>query len=307
MRTVALLCLLLSTAASAQTYVRPSKGKALTIFGAQTFANGSSGVTSAVYDWTAFESVQVILQHGSTCYYTLDVVGATSATGTFSTTLVPDANASSTYTSSSTTTNTRVYNVSQLPPYLKFQIRPPSGATFGAATCSGSTATNSFTSLTVIPIPFTPRYEASGSVVANTVPTGPSYPVIVGGVDPSGRVQTLNLDSNSYIVRGAYPNIANTFVSGVNSASQTVALPAPTVDQTYQRAEVFIQNVGTVTAYCKFDSATSPATTSDFSFVLAGGLAPHDGKGKSITLHGAPYIGCVTAAGTTTLLVNRYY
>lgn len=59
--------LMQSRTAEAQTYVRPSKGKPITVFSAVTQPAGTQ--SSAIYDMTSFSALQVTVRTGSTCTY----------------------------------------------------------------------------------------------------------------------------------------------------------------------------------------------------------------------------------------------
>lgn len=235
--TLIIAVLLCASSANAQTYIRPSKGKSLTIVNSFSLNNpGFAPVSSPVYDWSAFSGVQMrmyVTKNGAPisdlltdcqCLPTVTVKGAAVPTGPFIQEF--DFNARTTFLVNSTSSLT--YTVGNMSPYAQFQwevensscVQPPDPARAG---CS--------VNVTAVPFPTdsTVRVSAGGATAGLLIPTTAVSPVQIGGIvkkyGASGEasinnsVAPLRADRNTAIVTTAgasYGNNSDTFVAPIN-------------------------------------------------------------------------------------------
>jgi hypothetical protein len=289
------LCMSLSVAAEAQTYVRPSKGKAITVFSQQT-----GNATSAVYDMSSFSSVQFLITPkigpGSCSpvapsFYTakLSIEMSNEPNGPFYAPLIHNqyleliAGAG----------DIQLEEVSPLPGYIRIiAVDVP-------ATCTYT--------IKMTPIPFSNINNPVGMVGEGYAVTKTLYPVIVGGrnydfgsiptifpldVDVNGALRTTNV-KRGY---GIYDVMPIT-IPASPAAPVQVAYAGFTVGDWNAR----LQNTGVQPIYCIVGESffAGQASPTKYNIVLSGGTAANDGKGAAYTVeHMAEnvMIKCVSAA-----------
>lgn len=279
-RLVGAVLIFASVTAAAQTalqpiYIRPAKGKSITVFSAVAAAP----TTSSVYDWQAFDSATLYVTCSALCTSgQILVQGSNSATGTFST-LSNDDNANRTFTAADI--SPLAYSVSGLPPYVRFVIN----ALPGAGTLS----------VTVVPIPFNTRMDASGPyAVGATVPSS-SHPVLVGGVDSLLAARVLRLSGAGGISLGATR-------TGIVSTAVTVDGVGP--DQVHTSSasvcSVTLVNTDTNVVFC---SQTNTVTAAAGMPLNAAAVAGAAGGSYTFDNYGGDLF-CTTAAAITTTVVR---
>lgn len=312
--------------ANAQTtqpvYTRPSKGAVLTILNA---SQGTSAVTSPVFDWSAFTAATTTLKWSKadgtacdcptgpgTCTYswTYRVSGSTSKTGPFfiltslglnlplqniavedGFTLVPE-------------------NIST--PYAQFSAQ----AVSYLDNTSTPVPTACFLNITVTPIPFTYRSASEGVNNAGTPTASNASPVLSGGVDyvPSPA------SPSSYTARLDRVNATGVVAVGFGSsdpilpATTPVAVNAATLVYTATTAQrgVRLQNVGANPALCAAGANAASVAAGRYSFVLA--AAATVGAGGTFDVHqldtsnsaanGKVY--CLGSGGATSIAILPY-
>lgn len=296
-----LLCLLTTTAWS-QSYIRPSKGKALTVLGEQHITITTPPIYSAVYDFSSFEAVELLLEYDIDCYHVFSVYGAYTPNGPFSRTAVLDPNSVNEYGAKPygiPSRRSRAYTVSNLPPYIKFRLSRTvdDQPWFSPFLCSN------FFGATAVPLAFAPRKTVSSDQVLGGASTGTTAPMLVGGTSAAGPIKTLALESRGGLLIGGYVSAVSKITTGINSTTATyitTGAPSP-------RSNATLQNMGTVPVFCAVAYIFSaPPSTTSYNFVLAGGSAPNDGLGRSVTLGGYGSVQCVTAAGTSSVLLREF-
>lgn len=342
-----LLALLTSTTVEAQnvTYIRPSKGKSLTVASGVSLDAPGAGSTSAVYDWSAFMAAQVrvsLFKNGSTpitsytdCNCDVEVVttGAPTPDGTF--TAESDFYAQATLTAPLLSSIT--FNLGNLSPYVKFTARPKAGS------CTRVTGNTCTATVAVVPFPLDQNVRVAFGAIPTGVaaPTTTISPVQVGGlyrqyntslgvVNLYGAASPLRFDRNSALVTTAGTASANNSI--VAPVSVTAAGPAtvysvgtlapsctdftvPSNNTCFaDQNSITIQNVGTVAAFCAFIATTAsplPVVSAvNYQFVLAGGAVAGDGTGGERTFNNIikpqSVVSCITAAGSTSIAVMPY-
>lgn len=306
------------------TYVRPSKGKALNVATDVSLDAPNAGVTSAVYDWSAFMAVQgriSLTKNGvpatpqqCVCDVEVTTTGAPTPDGVFTTetdyygqlTLVLP-------------TPTATINIGNLSPYIKFKVAPKVGSCVRPVT-GGCKA-----SLTVVPFPL----DQNVRVTAGVAPAGfliqstAVSPVQMGGVyhdynaatgflTASSGIAAGRFDRNTALVTTGGTSMGNNSIVGpvaINAVgattvytvgalqpastgcSSTYSVPATNNTCLADQNNVTIQNVGTNAAYCAFIATTAvppvaAVTSANFQFVLAGGAVAGDGTGGEKTFIG---------------------
>ncbi len=229
-------CIILITPLAVQgqsqiSYTRPSKGSAITAFDTITM-NGSTNLTSTVFNWTGFNSIQVVITTSAapnSCSHRprVGVLGATTSAGPFNNFLTPDNNYI--YTPSGTTGNTSFsYMVSNTAPFIEFSLQGVSSG--GAGSCTAT--------IIIIPQPFSTNVNVQGTNPAGTLGTtddAPVFPVMGGGLDGSSVIHFLQMDSSGdlKVVSSGTPSgtqdVNLTKVGGssfsLGQGSMTVSLP----------------------------------------------------------------------------------
>lgn len=343
-----LSAVLVAAPVSAQTvtYIRPSKGKALTVASGVSLDAPGAGTTSAVYDWSAFMAAQVrisLFKNGTTpvasytdCNCDVEAVtaGAPTPDGVF--TAESDFYAQATLTAPLLPSIT--FNLGNLSPYVKFTVRPKSGS------CTRVTGNTCTATVSVVPFPLDQNVRVAFGALPTAVaaPTTTISPVQVGGlyrqyntalgvVNTYGAPLPMRFDRNSALITTAG------YASGNNSIVAPVALNAATPTTVYtvgtlapsctdytipssnvcfaDQNSVTIQNVGTAAAYCTFIATTAapPATavsTVNYQFVLAGGAVAGDGTGGERTftniIKPQSAISCIIAGGAASIAVMPF-
>lgn len=269
--------------ANAQTtqpvYTRPSKGAVLPLINA---SQGTSAVTSPVYDWSAFSAVTATVKFSKadgtacdcptgagTCTYawTYRVSGSTSKTGPF-------------FILDSRGLGILLQNVANedgftLPPD---NISTPY-AQFSAQAVSYKDNTNTnvptacFLNITTTPIPFTYRTIAEGPQSGGTPFATNAASLISGGMD---YVET-STGSRLYTVRTSRVNTTGVVAVGFGSANpllpatSPVAVNAATLvyTATENQRGVRLQNVGANPALCAAGASAASVAAGRYSFALA--------------------------------------
>lgn len=343
-RLLALAALSCAVTASAQTvtYVRPSKGKTLTVFDkvALNPIIQFQPMYSPVYDWTAFTAIQIRVDVSTAagnpvdpltgCGYQpiINVLGATEP-GATSFVKATDPNGSRVFIDTTGFT----YTVGNLSPYIKISLEDE--LAFGPA------LPDCTVKVTVVPFPTDQNFRSVGGLYPLNQPVKLTTlnPTIVGGLK----------DSPSYVPGNPSYEPAYNFYLGDNplasslqvhpvlltSGGSTAAPPRllPTVAvgnavavevfnstlalNTYPfdtPLNVTVENVGTVPALCALVSRgpTGPlvVTATDYTFILKASGVAKDGTGGTKTFNSfmRPYssIQCITAAGSTTVAVQPF-
>lgn len=253
--------------ARGQTYVRPSKGAAVTVFSGLTQAAGAT--TSSIYEMSAFSALQIqitrtVSNAGCTASFQLLISGATSGTFVSGAQIDPNGARTVNFTIDAQQVAFQFFTVSNLPPYIKLRLTNNSSANCGTMT------------LVMVPLPFAVRTEVSGS----TMDFAGRYPVLMGAYDTDNAgPQTLE---------SALPSTGSLWVADrlspdTNGAMQTIdAVAAPLLLLETDRAR--IENVGTGSVICKVGPATvaDNVSTGDFDFSLKAASAARAGDGGVI-------------------------
>lgn len=291
---IVILTLLVALTSAAQvvqpSYIRPSKGAAVSVFTNQSLA---APVTSAVYDWSAFSSVQVLLTVSAppdTCAQvpSVSVLGAVTAGGTYSTTLMQDTNANFIVP---TTTNIRTsaYFVNNAAPFIKVAMNGFPG--LGATACTAS--------VTIVPQPLNSNVVI-GPTQRNDKLNGLTFPVLIGGVDSTNiaRIATFTTSGALKVVDGTGAQTStNSATTLVTNAATLVSAASTSV------CSVTVVNRNTTACYCSTTNAVSsangiplnPATGAN----LAGGTYTFSAYGGNVY--------CITAAGTTDVTAQAIF
>jgi len=247
---------------------RPSKGELISVVSAGA-CDGASH-ESTFYEWFSFDGVQVSFMTTLGDTVTLEILGATTATGTYRTGNDPAADKTTI-----TLGNTPVtYVVGEMQLWAKFRY-----------TCGPSAAT---LSLLAIGLPTVPRGEVFGPAPNLAPLLSTAYPVLVGGLNGSSAVNVLAFDTNNQLkVVEEIPATAvitngGTCVAVTNAAGGTVVLAAtmPPTPVTHS----LVQNIGIVPVQCTM-GPTVPVYGSAGTVLKAdtgGGAAPA-GDGGSVT------------------------
>jgi hypothetical protein len=270
-------------------YVRPSKGASVFVFpgadGKGLPANTNILTnTSAVYDFSAFESAQVFVSaqttSGAACaasFATVTII----AQGSFSKTtgFVNVADPYGAYTQTAFGAFADAYSLSDLPTYVKFSAGTGANAD---ASCR--------LQINIIPVPFASTANVQGRVAANGTFLG-AYPVLMGGSDyvapPNQRARMLKVDSNGAISATTLSSryfYTNQTLTSIPSGAATRVLTVTVAEEGAR-----LQNAGNQTLYCGFASTASSAS---YSFALKASASPDDGTGGVIDL---PYKGQPTS------------
>lgn len=298
--TLLVLATLLGSAAEAQTYVRPSKGKAFTV---TLTSFGATPAYSAVYDWTAFEAARLSI-HGDSCssqgalLKNLTILGGNTSTGAL--TVISDpGNTSANITAPISTPATVTMSVSNLPPFLQFKLS-------GTANCTAT--------VTIEPVPFNITRGVRGATAADALTVSgarvTTYPIGIAGYNVrGGDMQPISIRSDDTHNSGgtqismlaAEPSLDTAFIvssiAGVNVTCTGVAGPTRWAS---------IQNLSTVVVYCGF-SAGCTNVPAGVSVALNAGSTNNDGTGGSATfsnISGSIY--CVSSSGTVNVAVSVY-
>lgn len=343
-----LLSFLTTTPIHAQnvTYIRPSKGKSLTVASGVGLDAPGAGSTSAVYDWSAFMAAQIrisLFKNGTTpvasytdCNCDVEVVtsGAPTPDGVY--TAESDFYAQATFVAPQLPSIT--YNLGNLSPYIKFTTRPKAGS------CTRVTGNTCTATVAVVPFPLDQNVRVAFGAIPTGVaaPTTAISPVQIGGVyrqynqalgvvNQYGLTQPLRFDRNSALVTTAgYSSGNNSIVAPValNAVSPTTVYTAGTLapactDTTVptsnvcfaEQNSITLQNVGTAAAYCAFIATTAapPAaavSTVNYQFILAGGAVAGDGTGGERTFNNIikpqSAISCIIAGGAASIAVTPF-
>jgi hypothetical protein len=303
-------------------YTRPSKGAVLTVLNA---SQGTSAVTSPVFDWSAFTAVTATVKWSKadgaacdcptgagTCTYswTYRISGSTSKTGPF-------------FILSSIGLNIPLQNVAAED---GFTLTPENIATpyaqFRAEAVSYKDNTNTnvptacFLNITITPIPFTYRNASDGIQAAGAPAAANSSPVISGGLD----YVVSSAGSNLYTVRTARVN--TTGVQAVGFGSANPALPATTpvavnaatlvYAATENQRGVRLQNVGANPALCAAGASAASVAAGRYSFALAAAATAGAGgtfdvqqlDTSSSSANGKVY--CLGSGGATSIAILPY-
>lgn len=330
-----------AVSASAQTvsYVRPSKGKTLTVTPANYTLDIAQPFTSAVYDWTAFSAIQVRVElylNGTPTTYTtcnnllgVELQGATEPGGAYS----RESDPASTFIYNVSGTS-YTYTVGNLSPYIRVVLN--SGAWFPGppAPSFGCTA-----KITVVPVPFDNTTKLSGAQPGQTsglyiFPAEQATPVLSGGLEVLGFNNFSSTTDSLPSYARMDSNHAMFTTNGVSAAPLTITAPvavgaggevevfnigiiAPVAandpNAFNQVRSVTVENTGTVAALCSFVATSAPVpvvTAANYSFVLKGAAVAKDGTGGSRTFNNITRSGsaikCITAAGSTDIAVQAF-
>lgn len=278
----AILIALAASVAHAQTvqpvYIRPSKGQALTL--PDFVADGFGYVTGSVYDWSAFDSIQIYGVMSQPCVFaaaqwSIDVLGATSATGTFN---VIKGSFNQTNAKVAVGTNPAFYPVSGLPPFIKLRVGRPGNI-------AGCTL-----SITIVPYPLSliqrvqgPKAAESPNIVLESDP-----PVLIGGIaGPPGGASAVprffRTDGNGYqyVLTNADPGSPSLpATSPVPVAASPAAPTAVFVSGNAQPPlSVVLQNAGTSPVVCAWGPNSNLVSLTRYNFALAASTAANNGTG----------------------------
>jgi len=290
-RLLALATVLSVTHAAAQTYIRPSKGKGLTLatnVSLDVVANPA--VLSSVYDWSAFSGVQLrmyVTKSGApitdfltdcNCVPTLQTLGSQTPDGTF--VLQSDFTASTSFFQNNTASLT--FTVGNTSPYLQFQTNVPN--------CPGVIdPAKQGCKLQVTAVPF--PTDSNVRVNFGALPTGVAAPTttispvasggarreyngVTGAATINISASLLRMDRNSATIGtdgSSYGNNAVAAPVAVNNIIPAVVFNAGNLDPLpcnavfpaagysgndfcLKPSSVTVQNVGTVAVRCAFVS-----------------------------------------------------
>ena len=290
-RLLALVAALTVTHAAAQTYVRPSKGKALTIatnVDLDVVANPAT--LSPVYDWSAFSGVQLrmfVTKNGApitdfltncNCVPTLWTLGSQTPDGTF--TFQSDLAASTSFFQNNTASLT--YTVGNTSPYLQFNANVPfcppviNPAKVG---CKLQVTAVPFPTDSNVRVNFgaLPTGVAAPTTTISPVASGGTrreYDGVTGAATINMSASLLRMDRNSATIGtdgASYGNNTTAAPVAVNNIIPaavfntgnldplpcTAVFPAagyPLNDYCLKPSSVTVQNVGTVAVRCAFTS-----------------------------------------------------
>lgn len=301
-------------------YVRPSKGKAITVFSSEV-GNG----TSDVYDFTGFEAAQLFVTYTTpAAAVVVEVQGSTTAGGSYATGL-DDPNSSRSFGGggSCVTPCTTSYFVSELPPYIKVVLSN-----------SGDTST---VTISMVPAPFSPTVSAIGELLqGTTIDLVDTRPVQVGAYDTASEiVRSLLTDASGNLkvdvsgggtggpinlvqVASSSTGLANTGVAGAATQrvveATTIIATAPTEVSVASTAggtlvhtananhkSVIIQNDENIVVSC---GQTSAVTATGPGNKLKACTADDDGTGGSVTYDSGADVYCIAASGTAQVNVQ---
>lgn len=305
-RFFALATVLLSAQVAAQTYVRPSKGKALEIF------KGKANTTvSATLDMTAFGAIQFTYRSNfvgaPSCSGSIGILGSNNPAGPFVELVTEFSSVDvAAYGSGVWSTN---YEVPSLPSYIQFKP-------YTAGNCS--------VDLTATPIPFSAVTRPVGTIrEGDAYPGSYVYPIIVGGSAFTGSPTPISMavDTNGYVFtrasgRGYGLQAITPVPVAASPAASTAVVVLPAASNATQPYDVTLHNTGTQPVYCAAGPGAIPAavTPSRYSVVLKAGTAANDGTGGQYTFFGfagypftsnTMYIYCIAAvAGASSVAVN---
>lgn len=334
-RLITVLAVLTTTAAAAQTvtYVRPSKGKTLTVFSNFSLDMALAFQDSAVFDWTAFTAIQIrvsVTNTPSACMNTprLIVNGATEPGGVFLQESDPAAQ-----TDVDGTSAVYTYTVGNLSPYIKLRI----GAmpAIGVLSCTAT--------VTVVPFPVDQTFRSVGGIytLTDNIKLVKLNPAIGGGVrlgPPStfsGDYNPLSLTAVNTAAFSRFDQNSTMLTTGGTSAPPLTVTAPQTVgagaevevfnigdlatlgqDNYVKPVNVTVENTGATPAFCAFVSvpplglAIPPVSPINYSFILKAATVAGDGTGGSKTFYSIirPYaaVRCITAAGSTTIAVQPF-
>lgn len=193
-RLILLASLLLSATASAQTYVRPSKGAPITIASSVAATSVAATYTaSALFDWSSFAGVIITVnQTGqgtfSNCKYGVRVQALGSSTTNAADFFLLNV-ANNDYKASTS----QAWYIRVLPGYLRFSIGTYQAASAGAPACSYK--------VTATPLPFDYAGQllstgvTSGRVLGGCTEVGCTYATVnATSVFPYLRIQNVGSD-----------------------------------------------------------------------------------------------------------------
>lgn len=290
-RLLALVTALAAVSASAQTYIRPSKGKSLTVASDVNLdLVADPAVVSSIYDWTAFSGVQIrlyVTKNGApitdflsqcNCVPNVQTEGSQTADGTY--TLQSDFTTSVSFFANNIASLT--YTVGNTSPYLRFKTRVPATA---CPPIIDPAKTGCKLQVTTVPFPTDSNVRVNFGALPTAVaaPTTTISPVLIGGIQReyngvtgaasiNGTAATLRMDRNDAVVgtNGAsYGNntvvapvaVTNILPAVVFNAGNLVSVPCDSIfpasgysgnDFCLKPSSVTLQNVGAVAVRCAF-------------------------------------------------------
>lgn len=290
-RLLALAAALAVTHAAAQTYIRPSKGKALTVAtNVDLDVVANPAVVSSVYDWSAFSGVQLrmfVTKNGApitdfltncNCVPTLQTFGSQTPDGTF--TFQSDFTASTSFFQNNTASLT--FTVGNTSPYLQFNTTVPFCPPVIDPAKVGCKL-----QVTAVPFPTDSNVRVNFGALPTGVaaPTTTISPVASGGArkeyNGSTGAATINIsasllrmDRNSATIStggASYGNnttaapvaVTNIIPAAVFNTGNLDPLPCTAVfpaagyalnDYCLKPSSVTVQNVGAVAVRCAFTS-----------------------------------------------------
>lgn len=293
-RLLALVAALVAAPVAAQTYIRPSKGKALTLATDVSLdVSADPAVLSPVYDWTAFSGLQVrmyVTKAGApitdiltqcNCVPTVWTLGNQTPDGTF--VLQSDFTASTSFFQNNTASLT--YTVGNTSPYIQFNTRVPATA---CPPVIDPAKTGCKLTVTTVPFPTDSNMRVNFGALPTAVaaPTTTISPVLGGGLvreyngvtgaaTINGTASTLRVDRNNAVISSngaaygnntvAAPVAVNSFIPAVVfNTGNLASLPCDAIfpsagysgnDYCLKPSSVTIQNVGTVPVRCAFTSS----------------------------------------------------
>lgn len=318
MRRISCLLILLLLAcggdAEAQTYVRPSKGKAIVLWSNQSMAAPGVIGSTSVMDWTAFQSAQFfaeVVSGGAMSACTnipvIEVFGhpTLNATTNYATSQIVYPSAAL-FGASNIGSIWRT-DVSGLSPFISVRLTINPGA--GGTACS--------INIYVIPVPFELTQSVTGFYPDGTdtaAVAGGIRPLIVGAKSSGGTYKTLNSDSSGNLITssgGVGSSTAETVSCNAGVSPCTVGTTATTLlAANTSRKDCIIQNVNATDFYCKrATSGSSAASTTNMDFMLKAASAANKGDGGSYQCAGAGNvwtgaINCTGSAAAGTLNVS---
>lgn len=292
-RLLALVAALTAVTASAQTYIRPSKGKALTLAtDVNLDVSADPAVLSPVYDWSAFSGVQIrmfVTKNGApitdfltncNCIPTVWTLGSQTVDGTY--VIQSDFTASTSFFVNNTASLT--YTVGNTSPYLQFNTRVPATA---CPPVIDPAKTGCKLQVTAVPFPTDSNVRVNFGALPTSVaaPTTTVSPVLAGGLrreydgttgaaSINGTAMTLRMDRNGATMGTngvSYGNntitapvtVTNIIPAAVFNAGNLDPLPCtaifpaagyPLNDFCLKPSSVTVQNTGAFPVRCAFTS-----------------------------------------------------
>lgn len=265
-------------------YIRPSKGQALTL--PDFTADGFGFVYGSVYDWSAFDSIQVYGLMNQACVlgaaqWTVDILGSTTAGGTFN---VIKGSFNQTGAKVAVGTNPAFYAVAGLPPFIKLRVSKPGNI-------AGCTL-----SITIVPYPISliqrvqgPKAAESPNIVLESDP-----PVLVGGIGgPAGSASAVpkffRTDGSGYLYVLTAPDPGSPSLPATTPISVAASPAAPTVVFNSGNGQpplsVVLQNAGTAPVVCAWGPNSNLVSLTRYNFALAASTAANDGTGGKFEIN----------------------